>query len=204
MAEDIKNLIEKIQQEGVLAAEDKARRIENQAKQTAKDIIAKANSQAEQIIAEAEDSVAKIQESSKSSLKNAGRDLLLSLRKEMNVTLDKIISSSISESLKPEELVKIITTLVKNCSDDKKQEIIISLKKEDLVKLEKGFLGKLKNETKKGIVLKQSDDIHGGFIISYDGGKSHYDFTNKSLAEYISVYLDPKLRELLKDSVSKK
>lgn len=201
MAEEFKGLIEKIQQEGVKAGEDRARDIEQQAKGQAKDIVEKAKREAEKLIADAKDKTVKTEESTKTSLKQAGRDLLLGLRKEINSMLDRLISSRVREALNPDALAKIITLLVKEHKET--GDIIISLKKEDIENLEKGFLDELKEETKKGITLKPSEDIHGGFIISYDRGKSHYDFTDKALADYIGQYLKPKLDEILKDTVTK-
>ena len=45
----------------------------------------------------------------------------------------------------------------------------------------------------KKIILKPAEEISGGFTISFDNGKSCYDFTDKALAEYIGTYLKPKL-----------
>ena len=204
MAQDIKNLIEKIQQEGVQVAENKAKDIEGKAKDKANEIIAKAKSQAEKIIAEAKEQVAKMDESGKASLKQAGRDLLISVRKEIGAMLDKMITANVRESLKPDELIKIITTLVKESQVKEKDKIIVSLKKEDQEKIEKGLLAELKEEVKKGITLKPSEDIAGGFIISYDAGKSHFDFTDKALAEYFSLYLKPKIGQMLNSEDEKK
>ena len=80
----------------------------------------------------------------------------------------------------------------------KPSDIVVSLKKEDLESLEKGSMGELREAVKKGITLRPSDDISAGFIISYDAGKSQFDFTDKSLAEYIITYLKPKLKDVLK------
>lgn len=202
MAEELKNLIEKIHQEGVKAAEDKASNIEDEAKRQAKAIVEKAEKEAKNVIAEAEEKISKIEESGKVSLKQAGRDLLLSLRKEINAVLNKIVVSHVRKALNPDELSKIISTLIKDYGGGEKGDIIVSLKKEDLEKLKKGFLNELKDETKKEITLKSSEDIHGGFIISYDSDKSHYDFTDKALAEYIGLYLKPELSEMLKETPS--
>jgi len=196
MTEEIKDLIEKIQEEGIKAAEDKAREIENQSKLKAEEIIRKAKAEAEKLIAEAKDEIAKMQESSKSLLKQAGRDLILSLRKEINAILERLVVSGVRQSLSPAEMAKVLTALIKNYSAQ--ENVIIALNKEDAEKIEKGFLDALKEETKKGITLRPSDDIQAGFTISYDGGKSYYDFTDKSLAEYIGSYLKPKLNEFLK------
>jgi V/A-type H+-transporting ATPase subunit E len=195
MADQIRDLIEKIQQEGVRAAEDKAKEIENQAECQAEEIIKKAKLEAGKLIREAKEEIAKSQESSKILLKQAGRDLIISLKKEINKILDKLILFNVRQALSPEELAKILSSLIKNYSA--KENVIISLNKEDLRKLEKGLLDTLKEEVKKGITLRPSDDIQAGFIISYDSGKSYYDFTDTALTEYIGSYLKPKLKEIL-------
>jgi len=201
MAEEIKQLIEKIQQEGVKAAEDKAKVIEGEATRQAKAIVEKANLEAEKIIFEARRQIETMQESQKASLSQAGRDLLIALRKEINAMLDRLIASSVREALKPEDMAKFLSMLIKDYSGKPKENIVISLNKQDLEELEKGFLSRLKDETKKNIILKPSEEIIGGFIISYDAGKSHYDFTDKALAEYIGSSLRPKLAEILKGSI---
>ena len=53
MAEELKDLIEKIQEEGVRAAESKAHDIEEKAHLSAKAILKKAEANAENLIAEA-------------------------------------------------------------------------------------------------------------------------------------------------------
>ena len=87
----------------------------------------------------------------------------------------------------------------KEHAGEEKAGAVISLKKEDLEKLEKGFLQELKEKVKSGITLKSTADISGGFTISFDSGKSHLDFTDHALAEYLSSLLKPKLAELLKE-----
>jgi V/A-type H+-transporting ATPase subunit E len=199
MAEDIKGLIEKIQQEGIKAAEDKAREIESAAKKEAEAIIKKAQADVNKLLAEAKEKIATEEKSSRTLLSQAGRDLLLSLRKEINALLDKIIQARVREALSAEEISKIIFSLIKDYKGQDKEEIIVSLKKEDLEKLEKHFLGELKEHSKKGITLKPSEDILGGFTISFDAGKSQFDFTDQALAGYISLYLKPKLGTILQE-----
>lgn len=203
MAEDLKGLIEKINQEGVKAAEEKAQEIEAEAKRQAEGIIEKAKKEAEKIIAEAKDEAARMEKSGKASLAQAGRNLILSLRKEITSMLDGLVASRLREELSPSAIVKIINSLIKNYKGAAEGNVIVSLNKEDLQSLEKDFLADLKREVKKGITLKRADDIQAGFIISYDSGKSHFDFTDKGLAEYISLYLKPQLAELLKKVVDK-
>jgi V/A-type H+-transporting ATPase subunit E len=199
MAEDIKGLIEKIQQEGIQAAQAKAKEIEEAAKKEAEAMIKKAQADANKLLAEAKEKIATEEKSSRALLSQAGRDLILSLRKEINSLLDKIIQAQVREALSPEEIFKILLSLIKEHRGQEAEAIIISLKKEDLEKLEKGFLGELKEHSKKGITLKPSEDILAGFTISFDAGRSQFDFTDQALADYISLYLKPKLGAILQE-----
>ena len=112
--------------------------------------------------------------------------------------LDRLITLRLREEFSPGAMSRIISSIIKNYKGTMEDDVIVSLNKEDLKKIENDFFAKLKTEVKKGITLKQADDIQAGFLISYDDSKSHYDFTDKGLAEYISLYLKPKLAELLK------
>ena len=202
MAEDIQGLITKIQQEGIKIAEEKAKDIENEARRRAKEIVLEAEKQAQGLLVQAKDEVAKAEKGAKASLEQAARDLLLTLREEINAMLGRLILAQVRQALKPEELSKIITALIKEISSKDEGEIIVSLKEKDLEKLGKGLLSTLGNEAKKEITLKSSGEISGGFTISYDSGKSHYDFTDKAIAEYLSLNLKPKLAEALKKASS--
>lgn len=197
MAEDLKGLIEKINQEGIKAGQEKAQAIESQAQRRAEEIAKKANLEAERLLAEAKDKISRMQQSAKLSLEQAGRDLLLVLRKEINAMLDRLIAARLRQALSPKEMTRIIAALIKSYSKKEKGDIIVSLKKQDLKSLEKGLMAELKEQLKKGITLKVSEEISAGFVISYDGGKSYFDFTDKALTEYIGSCLQPKLAEIL-------
>jgi len=104
MAEEIRDLIEKINQDGIKAAEEKAKAIEDEARQKAEEILSFARKKADEMIASAEDRVHREDEKERILLAQAGRDLLLSLRKEINAMLGRIIVSDIRESLTPDAL----------------------------------------------------------------------------------------------------
>lgn len=197
MAEDIKSLIEKINQEGIIAAEAKAKEIEDKAGLKAGQILKQAHAEAEKILGDAKEAVVRIQEKEKDLLRQAGRDFLLVLRQEVNAMLSQLINAQVKDALTTESLLKILNSVIAHSLEQKKGEIIISLNKDDLEAVESSFLNKLKEETKKRITLRGADDIRAGFVISYDAGKSQFDFSDKALAEYISTVLKPKLKEVL-------
>ncbi|MBU0600046.1 hypothetical protein KKB84_08335 [bacterium] len=196
MAENIKSLIEKIHQEGIKAAEEKAAAVEAQARQKAQEMIKEAQMEADKIIGEAKTQAKKIKESTQTLLKQAARDLLLSLRKQICLMLDKLTATKVREALSGQELIEIITTLIKNSQT---KEITVSLNSQSLEKFEQSLLKELSQEVRNGITLQSEEKITGGFMISYDKGKSHYDFSDTALAEYIGTYLKPRLAEILKE-----
>lgn len=201
MADELKGLLEKIQEDGVRAAEEKARIIEDEALSSAQRVSDSAKREAQRMISEAESKIVKAEESSRAALKQASRDAIITLKKEISDTLERIISSHVHKALASEEMAKILAGLIKSATCDS-NKVAITLKKEDLEKVEKVLLGELSHEVRKGVTLKSSDEIRGGFFISYDAGKSHYDFTDRALAEYISANLAGRLKEILKESFS--
>lgn len=201
MAEELKALIDRINAEAVAAAENKARVIEEEAHRKAEEIVAGAKAETQKILSDAADRISKMEENQKEELKQTARDILIALKKEVNAMLGRLVSSHVHKALNAEETTHLITSLVKNAPAKHKEEIIISIKKEELEKVEKALLAELRQETLKGITLKPSGDIRGGFIISYDNGKSHYDFSDKAIAEYITQYIRPKLGGILNQAV---
>jgi len=201
MAEEIRDLIEKINQEGIRAAEEKAQTIEAAAQQRADEILARAKLEAEEMISAARERIHREDKAGKTLLAQAGRDLLIALRKEINAILGRIIVSDIRLAMTPEALFRLLSELIKNYNADESSDITVLLSKDDLEILEKNFLHRLREETKKQIVLTSGEEISGGFTISFDSGKSCYDFTDKALADYIGTYLKPKLNQILQESI---
>ncbi|MFA5287219.1 MAG: hypothetical protein WC394_02985 [Candidatus Omnitrophota bacterium] len=197
MTEEIKDLIAKIKNEGIKAAQDKSSQIELQAQTLAQKIIQDAKTAAQKIIQDAEREREQYRSSTEALLKQSGRDMLLSLKKEITSMLDMIIKRNIRAALTSEEILKIIHSLIK--SSTQKEEMVVTIKKEDLKKVNDGLFSELSEEMKKRIILKPSDEISSGFTISYDAGKSLFDFSEAALAEYISAYLKPELNEILKE-----
>lgn len=202
MAEEIRDLIEKIHEEGIRAAEEKARQIEAGAQARADAILLEARREAERMTAAAAERVHREEEGGKALLAQAGRDLLLSLRKEIQAMLGRLAASDTGEALTPEALARLISDVVHRFSPEGEQgDVLVFLSEGDREALERHFLHRLREETKRTIVLRPAEGITGGFVISFDEGRSAWDFTDRGLAGYIATSLKPKLREILGDAV---
>ncbi len=204
MVEQIQELIDKIKEEGVQAAEKQAEDIINDAKQKAEDIISKAKQEADHIVAEAKKEIEQERSSTHENLKHAARDMMLSLKAEIQKILQSIVIAEVHDVLSKDKLVEILTVIIKNSieKDTSDAEIEVFLNPDDCKVIEEGFLARLKEEIKRPICFRSAEDIEAGFRISFDEGKSHFDFTDKSLAEYLARFLNPKVADLVKDAGS--
>lgn len=200
MSEKLKGLLEKINQEGVKQAEEKAGIIESKAKSDAEKIIQDARLQAQKIIEDARLNAKKAKESGEITLKQASRDLILALKDEIKKIFNKAVAGETVKAMSQENIADILGRLIENYveKDGKSSDINVFLKEEDIEKLKKLFTSSLKTKLKEGIEFKPSANINSGFFISFDKGKSSFDFTDEGLTEALCAYLNPELAKLLK------
>jgi len=197
MSQQVQELIDKIKSEGVQAADKKAKEIESEAQAVAQKIIDDAHVQSKRIIADAQTQAEKTKTSTEMALKQSARDMLLALRKEIESILQGVIAKEIKDSLSPEQLGGILKEVIKKSAASDAVEVTLS--SSDLDKIKKGFAAKLQQEIKQPIAFKANDGITSGFTISFDEGKSCFDFSEASLTAYLSSYLNEQVALLLNE-----
>nr|MBU1328973.1 hypothetical protein [Candidatus Omnitrophota bacterium] len=200
MPENLKGLLEKINQEGIRSAEEKAGLIEDKAKKDAEKILGDTRKLADEIIQKAKTEAEKIKVSANLSVKQASRDLLLGLKEDIRKTLNKIMAGEITKDLSSEETAGILADLIDKYADKngKTEDMKILVNKVDLEKIKNTFISKLKNKISAGVEFKPSQNINAGFSISFDKGKSYFDFSDEGLLETLCVYLNPELAKIIK------
>ncbi len=200
MSEKLKGLLEKINQEGVKQAEEKAGVIETKARADAEKILKDAKIAAQKIIEDARADAKKTKHSGETAIKQASRDLILALKDEIKKIFNKIVNVETIKTMSQENLEEILGELIENYieKDGKASDVKVLLKKEDLEKLKKSSISRLKDKLKDGIKFKSSPGINAGFSISFDKGRSFFDFTDESLTDALCAYLNPELAKLLK------
>ncbi|MDP8212847.1 MAG: V-type ATP synthase subunit E family protein [Candidatus Zapsychrus exili] len=202
MTQQIQELINKIKSEGVEEAQSKAQEIEADAQSQSKIILEDAKKKAEKMINDANAEIEKTEQASKMNLLQASRDVVLSLREELQNILSKVVSKNVKSSLSADKLSKIIEDIIEKSAETKSldESIEVVLSPKDLDSLKESLLSGLGKKLEGKIELKASEDISSGFTISFDEGKSCFDFTDESLTEYLSVYLNSQLSDLINNS----
>lgn len=206
MAQQVQELIDKIKREGLAAADQNAKRIEDEAQKNAQKILAEARQKAEHLTAQAQAEIQREKISVRTALQQAARDTVLSLRKEIEQILKKIVLHEVRGALTPDKLAEVMRVVIEKSLNGGIQDVSVEavLSPQDAEQIRKGFLEKIQNQIKRSITLQSSEDIGKGFTISFDGGRSCFDFTDESLAEYLSTFLNSHVCDLLKESVAKK
>jgi len=200
MSENLKGLLEKINQEGIRSGEEKARAIEDKAKKDAEKILRDAKKLADEIVQKARLDAEKTRVSANLSVKQASRDLLLGLKEDIRKTLNKIMAVETAKAMSSEEIADILANLIDKYADKsgRADDIKILVKKEDLEKIKNTFISKLKDKVKAGVEFRPSQNINAGFAISFDKSKSYFDFSDEGLLETLCVYLNPELAKIIK------
>ena len=134
MSQQVQELIDKIKKEGIEEARQKARQVMDEAEKKAADIIKAikgidgedtqiikaAKLQAEQFMAAAREENRRFEASGRAALKQAARDMILDLRKQIEAVLQSVIHSEIKLSLDNSQLARLIETAIVKCIEANK------------------------------------------------------------------------------------
>ena len=199
MAEQLQELIERINREGVESAEKKAHDIISQAEEQAKQTIDAAENKAKEITEQTESDAKRTTESAEKAIQQSFRNVMLSLKEEIRKYFNGILSSEIRDALSKDKLSEIILAVAKKCADQIRgeTEVKILVSPGDAKKLSEDLLSRFKKEVGAGLTIKPVPTIDAGFMISFDGGESSYDFTDRGLQELLSTYISTELKEII-------
>jgi len=199
MAEQLQELLERINREGVEKAEKKAGEIIGAAEKKAKAIVEAAEKQAAERNTAAEDAAGKLKENAEKAIQQSSRNVLLSLQEEIQKYFDRILTEAIAESLPPEALTPAILGVIEKgaAAIAGSAEIEVALNPKDAKKISSDLMARFKKAAGGKLTIKPVPAVDAGFTVSFDGGRSSYDFTDSGLQDLVSTYLSPHLKEII-------
>lgn len=203
MAEQLENLLQKIQDEAVTKAEQSAQQIIADAEKKAQAIIADAENKAQTIISDARQQADKFTENGKKSLEQAARDILIYLRKAIDKHFETLIKGAVPE-LVPIEVVQEI--LIKLATEAKARGntadgIRIFLSPNDFKALKDFFITRFHEEVKRGAEFHPMPGIKAGFRICLRDKDLVYDYSDEVIVQMLSNIISPALNEILEKAV---
>ena len=109
----LQELIDKIKKDGVASAENASAAIIAEAEKKAAQIVAEAEAKADNILKSAKTETERMEKSSKDAIAQAGRNLLISFRDGVTVSLDALIKKEVTEAYNADMLKTLIPETVK-------------------------------------------------------------------------------------------
>ena len=200
MSIQVKELIDKIKNEGVLAAETEAGKIVSEAEEKAAQLIKDAQARAESYKAQAEKEIEQQKAAGIAAIKQAARDVLIGLDKQLMKRFDAVIIESVDTALTTSLTEKIIVEMVHSWAEKGEEGIRLVLSSKDAEILKESLKRKLSQSLRGGVEIIPSAKFDKGFRIGGTSGVL-YDFSKESIAEVLSQALSPDLAAALKDSI---
>ena len=199
----LQELIDKIKSEGIKTAEQESARVLKEAEHKANDILADAHDEASSIIAKAKEEAHRFEQTAKEAVKQAGRNTILSLRTRVIEIFDAVIAEETKQAYSLKVLEEAIVSLIKAWSKEQVPNLQVLMSSSDLKKIEKQLKSRLAAELKKGVELKPFPQLQAGFRIAMKDGSAYYNFSDQGIAEILSEYLNPKIAEIVRETVEK-
>jgi len=200
MSIQVKELIDKIKNEGVLAAENEAEKIIAEAEEKAAQIIKDAKTKAESYKAQAGKEIEKQEAAGREALKQAARDVLIGLEKQIMKRFEAVISDSVDNALTTSLTEKLITDVVHAWIEKGEVGIKVILSSKDAAELKDALKVKLSQHLKEGVEIIPSPKFAKGFRIGSSSG-ALYDFSKEGIAEVLAEALSPDLAAALKEAI---
>jgi len=199
----LQELIDKIKSEGIKTAEQESARVLKEAEHKANDILADAHDEASSIIAKAKEEAHRFEQTAKEAVKQAGRNTILSLRTRVTEIFDAVIAEETKQAYSLKVLEEAIVSLIKAWSKEQVPNLQVLMSSSDLKKIEKQLKSRLAAELKKGVELKPFPQLQAGFRIAMKDGSAYYNFSDQGIAEILAEYLNPKIAEIVRETVEK-
>ena len=193
MEQQIQDLVASIKKEGIEEAKKQSAEILASAKAEADEIIKKAKAESEKIIQDAKNSAKLEAESAKAQIVQAGRDVTLSLKQNVESLFNKILTDDCKKAMDASLLAQLITQAVNADLNGVTAEIPEGLK-DDVVKALSSEVAKL---VKQKDFLKESKGVLSGIKLSSNDGSGYIDMSASECALLVKPYLSERLRELI-------
>ncbi len=200
METQLQEIIDRIHSEGVKSAEERGHEIITRAEKQAQEKIRHAEDQGRKIVQDAQQEAARSRAAGEAALQQAGRDLLLSVRHELEQLFAKLIRETVVEALPPEQTGAILAKLIEAWPNAEGDDLTLLLPEKDLAAIEKGMQGKLSQKLKDSVTIQPVRGVAAGFRIGSKDGASFFDLTDATLAELLAAFLNPRLAALLQPS----
>ena len=191
MAEELQQLLEKIQRDGVDKANAEAAAIVAKAKAEAEAIVKKAQEDAAAAEAKGKADAEAYAARARETISQAARDTVLKVKEDVTKLLTKLLAQNVSAALAT-EVVPLAAAAVKELVTGSGAEVAASAKLVDALRAQ------LAAQAQNGVKVVADEMTGAGFTVKLDNGRVEHDFTDAAISEALAQRLRADLAKLLK------
>jgi len=201
MSEELQHLMERIKTEAIDRAEARAAEIIAQAEGRAAQRLKEAGNEADALRAQAEEEAERFRQRAVRSIEQAARDLLITLRQDIEALLDRVVRQEVRQTLDGPGLgallERAVTAYIEQGGASADLQVLLGqAEREALSAL---FREKFAGQLRDGATLGGDDAILRGFRISRGQDSAYYEFSDEALSEALARFLRPALATLLQE-----
>ncbi len=194
MTQDLQQLLEKINTDGVEKAKSESAKIIDHANAQAKVIVDTATREAAQKIAQAKQEAEAFERRAEETMRQAARDTVLNVEKSITALLTNVLLKEVNTTLNTAEVVaQLAVEAVRAYLHEKGGiDVVASAKLADAIR------AKLAAEAVSGVTVVTDDHLGAGFNVRLAKGRIEHNFSGAAVADALAKHLRPKLAALLK------
>ena len=181
MEQQIQDLIASIKKDGIESATNESKKILEEARKEAERIVSEAKKERDKIIADGKKTIEIERESSISSVKQAARDVSLTLRKNLEEKFQKILGQKVSAALDEKVLAEAIVAVVKGESNGCDVEV----SKDMVDKINAILTSQFSKDLENGVTLRASSSVTGGFKVYSKDGSAYVDLSDEEITKLL-------------------
>ncbi len=191
MAEELQQLLEKIQHDGVEKANAEAAAILAKAKADAAAVLKDAEAQAAARRAQAEADAQAFEERARKTIAQAARDTVLDVKAGVGRLLDRLLAQDVAAALAdPGEAARLALAAVKALGAEQADVAAGA-------KLAAALKAQLAAAAQAGVRVVLDEGVGAGFSIRLDNGRVEHDFSEATIAAALAKRLRPDLARLV-------
>lgn len=205
----VQNLIDRIRDHGVQAAQEEADRLLREARQRATEIVAQAKAEADATQEKTRAEIEAYRAASNDALRLAARDTVLQLKAGVISRFEEFVKRLVTSATRDKELIRnIVLVLAGHAADEfiKDKDIQVRISRSlledqaDPVLMKEGnlaILGLSSDMLREGLELLPNQDVEGGARVRLVQDKLEIDLSDRAVARMIAQKLIPRFKAIM-------
>ena len=190
MAEELQQLLEKIQRDGVDKANAEAKAIVEKAKEEAKAIVEKAKEEAAAATAKADADAKAFAERANVTVRQAARDVVLEVKDGVGRLFEGLLAQNVKAAL-ADNAAALAAEAIKALAAGTDAQVAAN------AQLAEALRAQFAAGAAKGVTVVADESVGTGFSVRLDGGRVEHDFSEKAITAALAKRLRPDLAKIV-------